>query len=100
MDELTELVAHQKDRFEKMYLKEKMAPLLMKQVSEEGRLLKDMLVELGKLQLETGVLQRAPKKVTGSMTDANGAVQSFEWTLEQEQLFKAIEAGDYVSIAG
>jgi hypothetical protein len=100
LDELSSLVEVQTGRFRKMLVREQQAPLLLKQVSDEGRLLKEMLVELGKLQLETGVLQRSPRKISGTMTDANGTVQQFEWTVEQEALFKQIESTDYVSIAG
>jgi hypothetical protein len=93
MDMLQELVEIQTGRFKKMLVKEQPTPLLMKQVSDEGRLLKEMLVELGRLQLETGVLARAPKKVTGQVTDASGQVSTFEWTQEQDELFKSIESG-------
>ena len=101
LDALDELVALQTARYKKMLVKEQAGPLLMKQVSDEGRLLKEMLVELGRLQLETGVLARAPKKVTGSVTDAAGQVSTFEWTTEQEELFKTLDEGrgSYVALA-
>lgn len=99
MDELEALVRSQKDRFEKMYMKEKPTPLLMKQVTDEGRLLKEMLVELGRLQLETGVLQRAPKKISGTLTDEHGVQRAFEWTTEQEALFQQIEAIEHAGLA-
>jgi len=91
MEEIQHLVAVQRGRFEKMLVREQAGPLLLKQVSEEGRLLKDMLVELGKLQLETGVLVRAPKKLTGTLTDEEGNIQRFSWTEEQEALARIIE---------
>lgn len=90
LDELNDLVGVQKERFEKVMMRERPTPLLMKQASDEARLLKEMLVELGRLQLETGVLQRAPKKVRGTLTGPDGATQTFEWTQEQEALFKEI----------
>jgi len=92
MDSLQELVDIQTTRFKKMLVKEQTMPLLLKNVSDEGRLLKEMLVELGRLQLETGVLHRAPKKITGQLTDNDGKVSMFEWTQEQEDLFKSIGA--------
>lgn len=94
LDELTELVSIQKSRFQKVVVRESQMPngLLLKQVSDEGKLLKEMLVELGKLQLETGVLARAPKKVSGSITDPDGNTSEFSWTEEQDQLFKQIES--------
>lgn len=91
MEEIQTLVEVQRGRFEKMLVRESQSPLLLKQVSEEGRLLKDMLVELGKLQLETGVLVRAPKKLTGTLTDEEGNIQRFSWTEEQEALARIIE---------
>ena len=91
MEEIQNLVAVQRGRFEKMLVREHAGPLLLKQVSEEGRLLKDMLVELGKLQLETGLLVRAPKKLTGTLTDEEGNIQRFSWTEEQEALARIIE---------
>jgi hypothetical protein len=90
MDSLQELVDIQTGRYKKLLVKEQAGPLLLRQVSDEGRLLKEMLVELGRLQLETGVLHRVPKKVSGTLTDAAGQVSTFEWTQEQEELFKSI----------
>jgi hypothetical protein len=99
MENLQELVEIQTGRFKKMLVKEQMAPLLLKQVSDEGRLLKEMLVELGRMQLETGILARAPKKVTGTVTDGSGQVSTFEWTQEQDELFRSIEEGrGYVTL--
>ena len=91
LDSLNELVEIQTGRFKKMLQREAQGPLLLKQVSDEGRLLKEMLVELGRLQLETGVLQRAAKKVVGSVTDSDGKVSNFEWTQEQDELFKVLD---------
>ena len=91
LDSLQELVDIQTGRFKKMLQREAQGPLLLKQVSDEGRLLKEMLVELGRLQLETGVLARAPKRITGSVTDSTGQVSNFEWTQEQDELFRSIE---------
>ncbi len=99
LDSLQELVEIQTGRFKKMLAREAQGPLLLKQVSDEGRLLKEMLVELGRLQLETGVLSRAPKKVTGTVTDATGQVSNFQWTQEQDELFRSIEQeGGYVTL--
>ena len=100
LESLQELVDIQTGRFKKMLVKEQVGPLLLKQVSDEGRLLKEMLVELGRLQLETGVLARAPKKVTGTVTDGAGQVSTFEWTQEQDELFRSIEGSlGYVSLS-
>jgi hypothetical protein len=95
MDELEQLVMVQKSRFEKMLLRERTGPLLLKQVTEEGKLLKEMLVDLGKLQLETGVLRRAPRTVSGTVTDEFGNVRAFAWTEEQERLYRQLENVEY-----
>lgn len=91
MEELQELVEIQKGRYRKLLVKEQQGPLLLKQVTDEGKLLKEMLVELGKLQLETGLLVRAPKKMTGVMTDEDGNIHHFSWTEEQEELAQILE---------
>lgn len=91
-DALTELVIAQQGRFYKALELEKKAPLLMKNVQDEGRLLKDMLTDLGKLQLETGVLLRASRSFKGIMTDPNtGDVKHFDWTEEQASLLREID---------
>lgn len=92
IEELTNLAVVQKGRFEKGLLTESKSPLLMGSVSAEAKLLKDILTDLGKLQLETGIIQRAPKKLTGTMVDEDGNVNSFEWTEEQAKLYHEIEA--------
>lgn len=92
LEEMTELVSVQKRRFYKALNQEDLMPkLLMKNVTEEAKVLKDMLVELGKLQLETGALQRAPKKLTASVVDPDGSIRSFEWTEAQEALSREID---------
>jgi hypothetical protein len=98
MIELEELVEIQKGRLDKVLIKEKGLPegILLKQASDEARLLKETLVELGKLQLETGVMRRAPKTVSGtSFNPETGEVRQFAWTEEQEQLLKQLEGVDY-----
>lgn len=104
LDELNELVSVQKGRFLKAKKMEDDQPkFLLKQVSDEAKLLKEMLVELGRLQLETGIIQKAPRKLTGSITDANGDTRNFEWTEEQQALSDQIEGfvieGDFEDIS-
>ena len=60
-------------------------PILLKTTT----LLKDMLVQLGHLQLETGYLARAARTVKGSVMA--GEVTEFEWTEEQEKLIQELE---------
>lgn len=92
MAELQTLAATQKGRFEKILATEsKNDGFVLKQASEEAKLLKEMLVELGKLQLETGVLKRAPKVISGQTVDADGNATNFEWTEEQGELYRTLE---------
>jgi hypothetical protein len=96
--ELEELVLVQQGRLNKSLVKEAELPggILLKQVSDEGRLLKEMLVELGKLQLETGFLKRAPKSINGQVMDpTTGEIKQFSWTEEQQALFQQIDSLDF-----
>ncbi len=97
LDEIERLVEIQKGRLEKALLKEAQLPgMLTKQATDESRLLKEMLVELGKIQLETGVLKRAPKTVSGSVFDPQtGETKQYQWTEEQDALFKQLDGVDY-----
>ena len=100
MEELEEMVCIQRSRFDMVYFKEQKMPegILLKQASDEARLLKEMLVELGKLQLETGVMARAPKKITGQVVGADGEVKEFSWTEEQERLYRELDNIDYSQV--
>ena len=93
MDEMTDLVDIQRGRLDKVLVVEsKMTGMVAKHVTNEVRLLKELLVELGKLQLDTGVMRRAPKTVTGHMHNpASGEISEFTWTEEQEDLYKQLE---------
>jgi hypothetical protein len=94
IDSLEELVEIQRGRLEKLLLKEKQMPagILLGQTKDEIRLLKDTLVELGKLQLETGIMRRAPKTMSGTLTDAqSGEIKHFTWSEEQAKLFQQLD---------
>jgi len=91
MDELEEMVVIQRTRVDKMLLMEKDKPILLKSTTDEIRLLKEMLVDLGRIQMETGVLPRATRKVTGMITTMEGEIAEFSWTEEQEQLYRELE---------
>lgn len=93
MDEMHDLVIQQRHRLDRMLMRESEMPngILLKDTSHEARLLKDLLVDLGRLQLETGVIARAPKTFRGSITDPDGTTKQFEWTEEQEKLFAELE---------
>ncbi len=92
LDEMEEMVRLQRGRVDKMLTLETGKPILLKATSDEIRLLKDMLMDLGRIQLETGVLARAAKKISGSIIGADGQQKQFEWTEAQEKLVKELEA--------
>ena len=93
MDELEEMVRYQRGRVDKLLMREEQLPggILLKDTTNEIRLLKDMLVDLGRVQMETGLLPRAAKTIKGTVTGADGQIKEFAWTEEQEELFKEIE---------
>lgn len=93
MDQLEEMVRHQRVRVDKLLARESQLPqgILLKDTTNEIRLLKDMLVDLGRVQLETGLLPRASRTLRGQVVGADGEVKHFEWTEEQEELFREIE---------
>lgn len=94
-DELEKLCDIQKGRVDRLLMKEAelgKAGIVLKTTSDEIRLLKENLVELGKLQLETGVLKRVPKSVSGQVMDPlSGEVRHFNWTEEQDHLYRELE---------
>jgi hypothetical protein len=92
IDELTEAVEHQRRRLDKaLSMEGQQSKLLMKVTSDEMKLYALMLEKLGHLQLETGVIKRAPKIVHGSVIDQDGAIRQFSWAQEDEDLTKLIE---------
>ena len=92
IDELTEAVEHQRRRLDKaLSMEGQQSKLLMKVTSDEMKLYALMLEKLGHLQLETGVIKRAPKIVHGSVIDQDGAIRQFSWSQENEDLTKLIE---------
>ncbi|CAA2141502.1 hypothetical protein [Hyphomicrobium sp. ghe19] len=99
MEELDTLAQQQRGRLDKMLMKESEMPagILLKDATREIGMLKDLLVDLGRLQLETGILARAPKSFKGSIVDPAGTVTQFEWTEEQEKLHAELESLEYVS---
>jgi hypothetical protein len=92
LDELEEMTRHQRIRVDKLLVKETQMPagILIKDTTREISLLKDMLVDLGKMQMDTGFMARAPKIIKGSMTNEQGDVRKFEWSEEQEELFNML----------
>ena len=91
IDELEELARVQHARLTKVLAQETKAPLLIKQVGEEASRLQGMLTDLARLQLETGLIQRAPKKVFGTMTTPDGKPHEFVWTEEYDRLNEELQ---------
>ncbi len=90
MAQLEELALTQKARLHKMLTLEDGKPMLIGAASAEVRLYKEILVDLARMQLETGVMHRAPRTVTGVVMDVTGEVKTFTWTDEQDELLKGI----------
>lgn len=94
LDEIETLARQQRKRVDKLLAKEEEMPagMLMKGASEEIKTLHGILVDMSKVQLDTGVLQRVAKTVHGTVTNAaTGEVQAFSWTQEAERLFQDLE---------
>jgi hypothetical protein len=96
LEEMQDLAKQQRARLDAMLMRESQMPngILLKDATREVAMMKDLLVDLGRLQLETGVLARAPKSFKGSITNPDGTVKHFEWTEEQEKLFAELEGMD------
>jgi hypothetical protein len=89
LDEMELICTIQKTRVEKLLLKEQSLPggILLKQTTDELRLLKEATTELSKMQLETGIgMKRAPKTVHGMVTNEEGETRQFTWTEEADKL--------------
>lgn len=97
MDELEDMVRIQSGRLRKLLTQEEGLPngVINKSVNPEMRLLKEMMVDLGRLQLETGILARASKTFKGTVTTEEGEVRHFEWTEEQEKLFNELAGASH-----
>lgn len=93
MEELDVLAQQQRARLDKLLAKEALLPdgILLKDATREIAMLKDLLVDLGRMQLETGLMPRAARTFKGSLTGPDGMVSQFEWTEEQEQLYRELE---------
>lgn len=93
MNEMERLAKEQRNRLDRLLVKEAELPkgILLKDATREIAIMKDLLVEVSKLQLETGVMVRAPKNVKGSITDPTGAVTEFEWSEEHQALCKELD---------
>lgn len=92
MEELHDLAVVQRGRLEKLLSHELPMPkgILLQSASAEVKAYREILVALGHLQLETGVITKAGKRVSGQVLDEHGNVKTFNWTEEQEILLRDI----------
>jgi len=91
LEELEEIARIQRKRVDKMLALEDGKPMLITAASNEIRMLKEILVDLGHMQMETGVIVRAPKTIKGVMMGRNGEEFAFSWTEEQAKLYQELE---------
>lgn len=92
IEEMEGLVEIQKGRLAKaLMLEQKTGGILIKTASDEVTRMMSMLSELGKLQLETGVMIRAGKKGSFTETLPDGSTRTVEWSEEQAQLYKQLD---------
>ena len=91
MTELEEMARIQRARVDKMLGLEDGKPMLIKATSDEIRLLKDMLSDLVRVQVETGFLTRAPRTIKGVMANAKGETVAWSWTEEHDQLLQELK---------
>lgn len=96
IEEMADMALIQKGRVMKLYGKEAESPLLLGQVSAEIMKYHTILKDLAGVQLETGMLKRAPKTTTGVMQgqgpDGDPRVVQFRMTEETAQVLDAIDA--------
>lgn len=85
-------VDRQLGRIEKLAKKEDGLPILLKDLTVNLDLYNRMCTNLFHMQVEAGVIARAPKKFSGTLTNPDGSAYEFEWTEEQEQLYRTLEA--------
>lgn len=86
--ELEALAIIQRARVDKMLAMEKDKPMILKVTSDEIRLLKETLVSLGDMQMDTGLLTRAGKGVGATPVDRMATAQVFTWDDARQQLYE------------
>lgn len=95
MKEMEDLFVLQKERLTRAKQQEdKMPNILMKQVTDAARDLKQTGEALAKLQMAAGVIAKAPTKVTGVVTDEGGKQHAFSWTASTAALYEELERLD------
>lgn len=82
LEEMLTLATIQRQRVAKVFTAEKnMSHMITDQTSRVIRDYSDLLEQIAKLQLETGILKRAPKIVAGQIENSDGSVSRY---IEQE----------------
>jgi hypothetical protein len=93
LQELSALCEVQRVRVEKcLAAEQKKGAPINPQATEQIRLLTDMLHKLANLQIDVGLLPRAPKTVRGMMLGGDGTPCAFGWTESDEELLRRIKA--------
>lgn len=92
MKELEDLFLLQKERVTKLYTKEKDMPggLSLKQLDALARDMASTGAALAKLQMATGVIAKAPTKITGTVMDDTGTERPFSWTSATAALYEEV----------
>lgn len=98
LEDLSNLCKRQKLRVEKALTTEDLAKGMLtdmatKQITLYGSLLKDLAV----LQIETGLLPRAPKTVKGMMMGPDGVPTAFGWVENDDALLDALKSTQAVT---
>lgn len=82
--ELESLTTAQRLRVVSALSKESGGGIPLKFVTDQIQVFQKLLTDFANLQLELGVIQRAPKSVTGSVVDEAGKVSLFSWLEEYD----------------
>lgn len=87
IEELEDLALEHRARFRRGLAAEKEAPLPLPAVTRLAVAYGEALERLARLYLETGLIQRVPRRVTGMMQDLMGNRAVFEFTEEEAARF-------------
>ena len=90
--ELSDLALAQKKRLKKYLLREEEMPVPLGFIKSEMRLLKDLLVDVARLQLETGKLSRASREV-------HGKLDIYDFSTEYRTMKKELDDRDEMAAA-
>lgn len=95
LEEMSDLIVHQKRRIARMTKKEDELPegLLLENLSHEMIRLLSMLEKLGKVQMESGILRRVRVgQIIDDYEPPKEEEEEFVWTEEMEQKMRMLEA--------